>query len=395
MTSTSVHRRMLWPVYVPAMLLGVPAQASFVLLPLYVLDLGGSAAAAAAVIGSRGLGMMAMDIPAGMLAARFGEKAVMVMASLLLGIAFLGYALVDSVEWFYLIAFLNGAGSSTFLLGRMAYLSMTLKTFERGRVIAMVAGSMRLAALLGPLGGGALAHASGYAQTFSLAGASILLGLVFIVLKAEAVPPQDSALDWHRIPRLAFDHRQVLATFGVAAIAFMLMRAARTVLVPLAGAELGLDAPTIGFVVSVSAAVDVALFYPAGVIMDRHGRRATAVPSSILFAVVLAALALVDSYAGLLVVAVALGLANGLSTGIVMTYGTDLAPPDRRGEFLGVWRLLTDFGTAAGPLLVSTVVAAAPLAMAAVAVGAVGALGSFVVYRYAHETTGQEHAPVR
>ncbi|MGE0483739.1 MAG: MFS transporter [Gammaproteobacteria bacterium] len=381
-----VHRRMLLPVYLPALLLGVPAQASFVLLPLYVLDAGGSAAAAAAVVGWRGLGMMAMDLPAGMLAARLGEKTLMVAASFLLGLAFLGYAWADDPRWFYLIAFVNGAGSSSFLLGRMAYVSSTLASAERGRVIAMIAGSLRLAALIGPLAGGALAHAIGYAETFVVAGGSILLGLLVILLTASADRGQRDALRWHGYPALAWSHRGVFASYGVAAITFMLMRAARTVLLPLFGALLGLDAPAIGFVVSVSAAVDVALFYPAGLALDRYGRRATAVPSCFLFALVLIALAAVDSHAGLLAAAVAFGLANGLSTGIVMTWGTDLAPPARRGEFLGLWRLLTDLGTAAGPMLVSSVVALAPLALASATVGMVGLAGGWVVYRYAHET---------
>jgi len=381
-----VHARMWWPVYVPALLLGVPAQASFVLLPLYVLDLGGSAAAAAAVIGWRGVGMMVMDIPAGMIAARWGEKTAMVLAGLLIGLAFLAYAVNDSIGWFYVIAFLNGAGSSTFLLGRMAYVSANLSGAERGRVIAMIAGSLRLAALLGPLAGGALAHVVGYSATFAVAGASILVGLACIAFVAEGGRGQGRALTWRGIGSLALEHRRDFATYGVAAISFMLMRAARTVLLPLAGAALGLDAPAIGFVVSVSAAVDVALFYPAGIAMDRYGRRATAVPSSCLFALALGAIALADSYAALLAVAVLLGFANGLSTGIVMTLGTDLAPPDKRGEYLGLWRLLTDLGTAAGPMVVSSVVALAPLPLAALATAGLGAGGSFVVYRYVRET---------
>lgn len=385
-TLPNLHRRMLWPIYVPALLLGVPAQASFVLLPLYVLDLGGSAAAAAAVVGWRGLGMMAMDIPAGMLAARVGEKAVMVVATLLIGAAFLGYALNDSITALYAIAFVNGAGSSTFLLGRMAYVSAHLGPAERGRAIAMIAGSLRLAALLGPLAGGALAHRYGYSSTFLVAGGSILLGLLCIFAFAEREQSQPEALKWHRIPALAFEHRRDFATYGVAAISFMLMRAARTVLIPLSGAAIGLDAASIGFVVAVSAAVDVALFYPAGIAMDRYGRRATAVPSSVLFAIVLGAMALADDYVTLLTLAVLAGVANGLSTGIVMTLGTDLAPPGRRGEFLGLWRLLTDLGTAAGPMVVSLVVAVAPLSLAALGVGALGACGSFIVYRYAAET---------
>lgn len=69
-----------------------------------------------------------------------------------------------------------------------------------------------------------------------------------------------------------------------------------------------------------------------------------------------------------------------------MTLGTDLAPADRRAEFLGLWRLLTDFGTAGGPLVISALVAVAPLSVAALGVAAIGAAGSFVVYRFVEET---------
>ena len=43
--------------------------------------------------------------------------------------------------------------------------------------------------------------------------------------------------------------------------------------------------------------------------------------------------------------AVVLGIANGLSTGITMMLGTDNAPSKNKGEFLGIWRLLTDGGS--------------------------------------------------
>ena len=383
---SSAHRRALLPLYLPSLLLGIPAQASLILLPLYVLELGGSPAAAAAVVGWRGVGMMAMDIPAGMLAARFSVKFVMAGAGLLISAAFLAYAFTDAITGFYLIAFVSGCGGSTFLLGRMAYISANFAGAERGRVIAMIAGSLRAGALLGPLAGGALALLVGYPITFLLGALMVVTGVLCIGVTARHEMPSQAALKWHAIPRLAHTHRRVFASAGVAAISFMLMRAARTVLIPLFGAGLGLDAASIGLLVSIGALVDVALFYPAGMLMDRHGRRSTAVPSAILFTLVLASMALVDSYAGLLAISIAFGLANGLSTGIIMTLGTDLAPPAQRGEFLGLWRLLTDFGGAAGPMVVSSVVLLAPLTVAALSVSALGAMGSFVVYRYVEET---------
>ncbi len=382
----SIHRRVFLPLYLPALLLGIPAQATFMLLPLYVLQLGGSASTAAAVVGLRGLGMMAMDLPAGMLAARYGEKAVMVVAVSFTMLAFAAYGMADEIRWFYFIAFLHGCGSSTFLLGRMSYVSAYCSPAERGRVIAMIAGSVRASALLGPMAGGALAHYAGYAVTFLCASVSVLLAMLCVFVFARAETPSARALDWRTIPRLAHEYRRVFATAGVAAVSFMLMRESRTVLLPLLGASLALDAQQIGTIVSASALVDIAFFYPAGVIMDRFGRRATAVPSSILFVVTLAAMTLAEGYHSLLAVALAVGVANGLSTGIVMTLGTDLAPPGRRSEFLGLWRLLTDAGTSAGPMAISALLAVVPLGIAALGVAGLGALGSFVVYRYVEET---------
>lgn len=383
---TSIHRGVLFPVYLPAVFLGVPAQAVLILLPLYVLELGGSVAAASAVVGLRGVGMMVADIPAGMLAARFGDRVVMLFAMILIGSAYLTYALVNEVSWFYLLAFINGAGSSTFLLGRMSYITAACSPRERGRVISMIAGSMRGAALLGPLAGAALAEFIGFEATFMCLAATVVLGFLCVAMTAIDDPPDLKKMRWRAVTDLAFEYRGVFATAGIASITFMLMRAARTVLIPLLGAELGLETTVIGLVVSVSAIIDVALFYPAGMIMDRHGRRATAVPSSILFAAALAALSLANGFYSLLAVAIVLGVANGLSTGIVMTLGTDLAPAARRGEFLGLWRLLTDLGSAAGPLTVSLAVTLGSIQAAALCVGALGAAGSLVVYRFVEET---------
>ncbi len=381
-----IHRPVLLPIYLPALLLGIPAQASLVLLPLHVLALGGSAAQAAAVVGAHGVGMMLMDIPAGMFAARWGDKAVMVLATTLIGLAYVGYAMADAIRWFFAIAVLNGAGSSAFLLGRLTYVAARVPPQQRGRVIAMIAGSLRASALLGPLAGTALAVRAGYGPSFLIGAGCVLAAMCCVLAFASDHGQPRRELSWTATPRVLVDHREVLGSVGLVAVLFLLLRAARSVLLPLLGVELGLDATTIGFVVAVSAAVDVLMFYPAGVLMDRYGRRATALPSAALFALVMAGFALVDSYTSLLLLGIAVGLTNGLSTGIVLTLGADLAPPAQREEFLGIWRLLSDCGTAAGPLIISSVITIAPLATAALSISVLGVLCTWLVYRYVDET---------
>ena len=386
MNAEKIHAPMLLAIYLPGMLIGIAGQAVLILLPLYVIEIGGSLAAAATAVGFRGLGMMAFDIPAGMLAARVGDKVVMMLAVAVVGSAHYAYTLTSDVHLIYIIAFLNGAGGSSFLLGRMSYVTSVTRPQTRGRVIAMMAGIMRVAALLGPLAGASLASSAGYHVAFSSAACSTLIAFAAVSLFLEHERPMLRELRMQTVIDICVRYRTVFSTAGVAAITFMLMRSARTVLLPLLGTSVGLDVAAIGILVSISSLVDVALFYPAGLIMDKYGRRATAVPSSALLAVSMAAMACVVGLKSLLAAAVLVGIANGLSTGIVMTLGTDLAPADRRSEFLGLWRLLTDVGTAAGPLAIGMVAAVAPISIACLSIAGLGAVGSFIVYRFVDET---------
>ncbi|MEJ2288250.1 MAG: MFS transporter, partial [Deinococcales bacterium] len=174
----------------------------------------------------------------------------------------------------------------------------------------------------------------------------------------------------------------VLSTAGLAQWMAQTLRAGRKVLLPLYASQvLGLDVGTVGFILSASAFADMTLFYPAGWLMDRRGRKFAIVPSFLLQAVGLALVPLTQGFATLLAVAVLLGFGNGLSAGTMMTLGADLAPREALGEFLGVWRLVGDAGSSGGPLLVGAVADVLDLGLAAVAVAVVG-LGAALVFAY-------------
>jgi MFS family permease len=81
-----------------------------------------------------------------------------------------------------------------------------------------------------------------------------------------------------------------------------------------------------------------------------------------------------------------IGLGNGLSSGLMMTLGADLAPPGATGEFLGVWRLIGDVGAVMGPLLVGAVAATAGLAGGAWVLSVAGWLAVFTLARLVRET---------
>ena len=75
--------------------------------------------------------------------------------------------------------------------------------------------------------------------------------------------------------------------------------------------ELGLDAAAIGLVQSASSMVDMTLFFPAGYIMDRFGRKFTSVPSFAVMSIGMALIPLTGGYVPLLLVSLVIGPSSG------------------------------------------------------------------------------------
>lgn len=375
--------------YVPSLIVSASQTALLILLPLYVVELGFSVALAAFIVGVRGIGLLLFDIPAGIVASRFGDRAIVLIG---LTVIVLGTTLIGLGTNPWLLgggAFLTGAGFSAWMLGRQSYIADTCAPEETGRAIAVMAGLQRVGIFIGPGLGGLLAAGTSYSLTFLVAAAITVAALILVwIFSQYARADRDSAgLSLAPTFRLARQHARIFLTAGTVALSLQLMRATRTLLVPLFGLELGLDAAAIGLIFSLSAGIDMCLFYPVGWLVDRHGRRWSAVPCLTLFALGLSLLPLASGFWSLLVLACLLGFANGLGTGIVMIIGTDLSRrSDDRSQFLGVWRLIGDFGMSGAPLLSAVMVTVASLSAASIVVAGVGFVGAFVMLTRVPET---------
>ncbi len=383
---------MLAPVYAPSLLMAVSQEATMILLPLYVLEQGGSLALAALLVGLRGIGLLLFDLPAGALAARFGDKPILMFGLVAMLAGLLLLAAAPALWVFFPAALLLGAGHAAWVLGRQSYITQVCRSNEVGRAITGMAGLQRVGAFLGPAAGGLVAAWAGYPAAF-LAGALCAAAAAGFVVRYARAGHDDVSDGQHRgsmiagITAIMREHRRVLATAGIAALALQLMRATRQLLVPLFGQAIGLDPAAIGVLYSLSAAIDMSLFYPVGVLVDRRGRKWSAVPSMLLFVLGLALLPLADSYLKLVAAVLLLGLANGLGTGVVMVIGSDLAMASgRRGQFLGVWRLIGDVGMSAAPLLTGALVQISGLALASGVTAGIGLAGALVMMFMVSET---------
>ena len=389
MSLPAPHDRLLIPVYLPSAFTAIANQAMLLLLPLYALEVSGSAAFAALVMAMRGIGVLLFDVPAGLLIGRFGDKSVLLGGLLTLAATMFGLSLATE-QW--LIALLSiplGAAHAAWFLGWLTYITHSCPPEMRGQATAVNAGVQRLGALAGPLVGGIIAESLGYPAAYL--GAAAFCGVAFLIslLFTADVRPDTPARSGHlkTIGRVIADNRRVFATAGSVAFVFQLVRATRQLLVPLFGVTVGLEPAAIGLIYAIAALVDVSLSYPVGIAMDRWGRKWTGVPGIAAFVIGLAMLPFAQGFWTLLAAALMLGVGNGLSTGLIMIIGLDLSPLGQRGQFLGVWRLIGDVGWASGPLLAGLLLEAFSLAAASLFAGGLGVLGGLMLLFFVPETS--------
>ena len=143
-------------------------------------------------------------------------------------------------------------------------------------------------------------------------------------------------------------------------------------------------------VLSIGALFDLAMFMPAGYVMDRFGRKWAILPSFGIHALGLALIPFTQDVWGLSVVALIVGFGNGLGSGTMMVLATDLAPADMRGEFISLWRLMGDFGTSTAPLIAGAIANALTLTPAIWVIGASGGLAVLIFGLYVPETRPQD-----
>ncbi|MDX6235379.1 MAG: hypothetical protein QOG10_194, partial [Kribbellaceae bacterium] len=168
------------------------------------------------------------------------------------------------------------------------------------------------------------------------------------------------------------EHLPVLRTLGTGALLVGAVRASRQVVIPLWAQHIGLDPQTTSIVFGLSGAVDMLLFYPAGSVMDRFGRKWVAVPSMFVLGLAHLLLPLTHGVASLTAVALVMGIGNGLGAGLIMTLGADASPLVGRAQFLGAFRLFADTGGGAGPFLIAAVTAFSGLGPAVLVMGLAG-----------------------
>jgi MFS family permease len=402
MPSPPLRRRisddpLILPFYLPSLIVAVANGMLVPIIPLYAASFGVSYGLIGFLLAGDALGALVSDIPAGFFIRRAGTRRAMLFGLLCVAITTAALFWAGSVTEALVYRLLAGIGMALLSVSRHTYVASLTAVANRGRAISVFGGTMRIGRFAGPAIGGVFAAALGLRAAFLLIGVVYALALVAVALFVRPVQATEEREPPLQAPRrtVISDLRQrfrVLAAAGAAQILAMAIRAGRRSIIPLYAADvIGLDVQAIGFIVSISSAADVSLFYPAGLIMDRFGRKYAIVPSFLIQGLGMALVPFTSTYAGLLAASMLTSLGNGLSSGTMMTLGADLAPEHARGEFLGIWRLIGDVGITAGPLAVGGVADLLALPASAMVIAGIGFAAGVVFLLVVPETLRRRH----
>jgi len=436
MTSTTNdafdRRGVLLSGFLPAALFAIGEGAIIPIIPIAADSLGASLAVAGFVAALILVGELIGDVPSGVVVGRIGERNAM-MGAAVVSVVGLLVCVVAPDPWVLAVGvFLVGVSTAVFALARHAYMTTAIPLRIRARALSSLGGVFRFGYFVGPFVSAGVVHLTGTTQSAfwihvvcCLAAAVVLLvlrdpatGVRGLRLPSRASrpgntttdarstttdaglaapaphpdePPTDTAAQFVEraaagLFRTVRANRAVLARLGSGAALIGALRAGRQVILPLWAVSVGLDDASAALVIGIAGAVDFALFYTSGQIMDRWGRLASALPCMLGLAVsyfLLAWSGHLDARVGWFVgIAIGMSLANGVGSGILMTLGADLAPRGNPAPFLGAWRFTGDFGSAAAPLVISGVTAVASLALASGVMGVLGLVGAGILLRY-------------
>jgi MFS family permease len=387
--SSTPARMSLWSLapssFLPALIYEIGNGAIAPVIALTALDVGAKASTAGFMLALLGIGQIIGDVPASSLANRIGDRRAMMLAAGVAVAALLCCRIATSLLVLGAALVVIGMANATFYLARQSYITEVVPTDLRARAISTLAGAHRIGLFIGPFIGALAISSWGLRSPFIVA--MVAAGTAGLVLFL--IPDLDHATDRPPAIRggistraMVAAHRRLFATLGLGVLGVAAIRSARQTVLPLWAHHLGLSPATTSIIFGIANAVDMALFYPSGKVMDEYGRLAVAIPAVGILSAAMAALPLTRGAVSLTLVAMVLSFGNGIGSGIMMTIGADAAPSDGRIRFLSIWRVIADSGNAAGPIIVAVVATFWTLAAGIVVIGAVGFAGTAALGRW-------------
>lgn len=353
--------RLILGLHVPAIALGLGNGIGLPVLPELTKLYGVSIVEASWVFTAYLLGTMVASLPTGLLIDRIGRRWILLAGPLVVAVSSLLIAKAAfSGSFTELLAyrFIAGVGTQMWMQSRITVIADTGSSQQRGKQVTQMFGVQQVGALGGPLIGGFAAVTWGLWSPFLIHAVLTLLSIIptYFVIKETAPAARRAAEAVADGSRWALLLRKPIPT--VFSIQFLtnVTRGAvfeGGVILLYPSYAYGLDPAELGVLRSLMAVGTVPILFSTGFVMDRFGRKYTIVPGLVLTSLAMGSVS-VTAFAGLslawfIASFVFVHLAISIISGNMQTLGTDVAPPQARGLFFGMSRLVAQGGSTTSP----------------------------------------------
>ncbi len=364
-------------------------------MPLYALTFGVSASAIGLAVAVYGLARFVMAMPAGQLADRLGRRPTLAIGGLISAAGNIWCALATGYPEFILARFLAGAGAGLVLTTGQVVLADITTPARRGRTMAIYQGTFIFAVGIGPLPGGILAELYGLAAPFwAYGGLGLGVSAVawFAVGETRGLAAEGSAGAAARATfltqiRLLADQIGFLLVCAIAFMNAVVRTGGLFTIIPVLGSvRLALSASQIGFALALGSLVGLLAAYPAGILVDRFGRKAVIVPATMLTAASMVLFCLAPSHLWFTAACVVWGVASSVGGSAPAAYAADSAAPGMNAAAMSTYRMAGDFGYVVGPIALGLIVDAQGPVAALLLAAAPLALVGLLFARFAPET---------
>jgi MFS family permease len=354
-------------------------------IPAFARHFGVSTAAAASVVSAFALMRIVGALPAGRLADRFGQPAVMAAGIAIVAVSSIVAGFSSSFTELIVLRGAGGLGSAMFGVSGQTLLLVSVPGEQRGRASGLFAGGFLIGGISGPAVGGVIAAWSERAP-FIIYGCMLIVPAVIAgtVLRDRSRQRAETTGRPRRavaeIAAALRDRAYRAAAFANLADGFGTI-GVRSAIVPLFVRDvLHRSAIWTGIGFLLVAAINAATLLPAGRLADRFGRRPVIVSGCLVAAASMVLLAVLSGIGGYLTGLAILGLGSGLlDVGPAAMLGDILK--GQGGMVVATYQMAGDVGAVTGPVTAGYLVDAASYGMAfgvtAVVLGLAAVLGLF------------------
>ncbi|MEW6673004.1 MAG: MFS transporter [Thermodesulfobacteriota bacterium] len=349
-------RQAVFQIYLPSLIMALGTGMIVPAVPLLGRTFGVSMGMAAQVVTAQVLGRAVSLIPSGMLLDRTGFRTGMMIGAAI-AVASTAATAFAPVFWIILLSqFCWGVGLTLWRLGRELAAIDLVRVDQRGRQMSALFGIHASGTALGPAIGGIILDTWGFRSLFlifaAMAGVVLVISATVEETHERGAASRREIFSFGRLNQIELYFRGtylvlILATFGA-----MLRSEVLNSMLPIYVVdELGYSATHVGFLFFIIGAITFAMIVPAGVISDKYGRKWATVPPALLSGIGFALYPLAAGSAALVVLAVMLGIANGMALGSMTTYTYDIVPYRTRAQLQAMRRTVGETGAFVGPLL--------------------------------------------